>query len=49
MVHKTIGELQHEYLTNLLLCNKVMTLKQASYRLSVLNEYQAKIYLKENK
>jgi len=42
---KTIGELQHEYLLSLLQCNKAMTIKQAQYRVSVLNQYRAGIYI----
>lgn len=38
----SIAELQHEYLGMLISCNKYMTVKQALYRLSVLNEYEAK-------
>lgn len=57
---KTIGELQHEFLTNLLRSQRslideavttgkinpvVMNAAQASYRLSLFNQYRASIYL----
>lgn len=42
---KTIGELQHEYLTNLLQCNKKMTIKQAQYRVSMINQHTAGLYI----
>jgi len=38
----TIAELQHEFLGKLILCNKKMAVKQALYRLRVLNEHEAK-------
>ena len=42
---KTIGELQHEYLTQLLECNKAMTVSQAIYRMSMINQYTAGLYI----
>lgn len=42
---KTIGELQHEYLTNLLQCNKKMTIGQAQNRVRLLNQYTAGLYI----
>jgi len=42
---KTIGELQYEYLAQLLECNKDMTVSQAIYRMSVLNQYTAWLYI----
>lgn len=42
---KSIGELQHEYLTNLLQMNKSMTIKQSLYRVYTLNQYYATMYL----
>jgi hypothetical protein len=38
---KNIGELQHEFLTNLLKINKHITVKQALHRCYVLNQYMA--------
>ena len=48
---KSIEELQHEFLSNLLQCNKSMTVAQAVYRLNILNQYRATMYvnLKETK
>jgi len=45
-----IGALQHQYLTNLLSCS-TFTIKEAQYRLSVLNTYVAtyRLQLKESK
>jgi hypothetical protein len=50
-MRKSIGELQHMYLSKLLQCNKTMTVSQAVYRLDVLNQYRAAMYinLKEKK
>jgi len=42
---KTIGELQHEYLKNLLSINKSMTTKQSLNRVYTLNQYYATMYL----
>jgi len=42
---KSIGELQHEYLTNLLQINKSMTIKQSLHRMQVLNTYVAGLYI----
>ena len=44
-MRKSIGELQHEFLSNLLQCNKAMTVAQAVYRLNVLNQYRAAMYI----
>jgi hypothetical protein len=45
---KTIEELQHEYLTNLLKINKKMTIKQAIYRLELMNIQYARVILARN-
>jgi flagellar motility protein MotE (MotC chaperone) len=42
---KTIEELQHEYLGKLICINKTMTIKQAIYRLELMNMQYARVIL----
>lgn len=44
MERKTIAELQHEYLTKLIACGG-LTVGRASYRLSLFNDYRARLVL----
>jgi hypothetical protein len=37
-----IAKLQHEYLSNLISCNPKLTVKEALYRISLLNQYEAR-------
>jgi hypothetical protein len=45
---KSIGELQHEYLSRLVCINKKMTIKQAIYRLELINIQYARVILARN-
>jgi hypothetical protein len=45
---KTIEELQHEYLSKLIGINKKMTIKQAIYRLELMNIQYARVILARN-
>jgi hypothetical protein len=42
---KNIGELQYEYLSKLIGINKKMTIKQAIYRLELMNMQYARVIL----
>ena len=44
-IMKNIGELQYEYLSKLIGINKKMTIKQAIYRLELMNMQYARVIL----